>query len=163
VQEYMIDLNATQAAIRAGYSAKTAEEQGYQLLRKTSVSQAVQVALDARARRTGITADRVLQELAKLAYANLQDFYQANGSLKEIANLPPEVAVALSSIKVNLTEGCAIQEVKLHDKVRCLELIGKHLKLFTEKVELGGEVALSGVLRVPDVSPEAWAEMAKPK
>ena len=73
VDEYLIDLNATQAAIRAGYSTDTAMEQGYQLLQKTSVSNAVSQAMAHRSRRTGITQDRALRELAKVAFVNAND------------------------------------------------------------------------------------------
>ena len=66
VEEYLVDLNATQAAIRAGYSKKTAEQQGHQLLKKTSVQQAVSAAQQTRSEATGITADRVVTELAKV-------------------------------------------------------------------------------------------------
>ena len=139
VREYLVDLNATQAAIRAGYSAKTADVQGPRLLGNVRVATAIQQSMDERADKTGITAERVLNEIAKLAFANLQDFYNANGSLKEITELPRDVAAALSSTKVNLTEACAVQEIKLHDKKGSLELLGRHLKLFTDKQEVTGK------------------------
>ena len=71
VEEYLIDLNATQAAIRAGYSPKTANEQGTQNLAKLSIQDAVAKAMAERSRRTGINQDRVLQELAKLAFVKI--------------------------------------------------------------------------------------------
>ena len=138
VKEYLIDLNATQAAIRAGYSKKTAGQIGEQNLNKLEIASEIQKSMDKRAAKIEITAEKVLQEIAKLAFANLQDFYEENGSLKEIAKLPRDIAVALSSSKVNLTEACAVQEIKLHDKKGSLELLGRHLKLFTDKTELTG-------------------------
>ena len=144
VKEYLVDLNATQAAIRAGYSAKTAEWIGPQLLGKTHVATAIQAAMDERSARVEITADRVLQEIAKLAFSNLQDFYNENGALKEIHELPRDVAAALSSVKVNLTEACAVQEVKLHDKKGSLELLGKHLILFTDKTKVEHSGTIEG-------------------
>lgn len=131
-KEYLIDLNATQAAIRAGYSEKTARQQGEQLLSKLDIAAEIQKGMDKRAAKIEITAEKVLQEIAKLSFANLQDFYNENGSLKEIHTLPRDVAAALSSSKVNLTEACAVQEIKLHDKKGSLELLGKHLKLFND-------------------------------
>lgn len=136
VKEYLVDLNATQSAIRAGYSAKTAEVIGHENLRKPNIAKAIQAAMDTRSAKVEITAEMVLQELGKMAFVNLQDFYNANGSLKEIASLPRDVAAALSSVKTNLTEACAVQEVKLHDKRGALELLGRHLKLFTDKKEV---------------------------
>lgn len=138
-REYLVDLNATQAAIRAGYSEKTAYSQGERLLRNVEVATVIQTNMDKRAAKIEITADKVLQEIAKLSFANLQDFYNENGSLKEIHTLPRDVAAALSSSKVNLTEACAVQEIKLHDKKGSLELLGRHLKLFTDKTELTGK------------------------
>jgi phage terminase small subunit len=139
VKEYLIDLNATQAAIRAGYSAKTANVIGPENLAKPCVAAAIQEAMDKRAEKIEITADKVLQEIAKLAFANIQDFYDESGILKDINSLPRDVAVALSSSKINLTEACAVQEIKLHDKKGSLELLGRHLKLFTDKTEISGK------------------------
>lgn len=143
VKEYLIDLNATQAAIRAGYSAKTAGWIGPQLLGKTHIAAAIQSQMDKRAAKIEITAERVLQEIAKMAFANMQDLYDEHGILKPISELPREVAAAVQSVKVNLTEACAVQEVKLWDKKGSLELLGKHLVLFTDKVQHSGAVAVT--------------------
>ena len=115
-REYLIDLNATQAAIRSGYSKKTAEWIGPQLLGKSHVAEAIQSAMDKRAAKIEITSDAVLQELAKMAFANIQDLYDEFGILKPINELPREVAAG----------------IKLWDKKGSLELLGKHLKLFAE-------------------------------
>lgn len=132
-KEYLIDLNATQAAIRAGYSAKTAEWIGPQLLGKSHVSAEIQAQMDKRAAKIEITAEKVLQEIAKMAFANVKDLYDEHGILKPISELPRDVAAAVQSVKVNLTESCAVQEVKLWDKKGTLELLGKHLRLFSDK------------------------------
>ena len=71
--EYLIDLNATQAAIRAGYSSKTANEQGARLLANVSVQEAIAKATAERSKRTGISQDRVIQELARIAFVNPQN------------------------------------------------------------------------------------------
>lgn len=161
VKEYLIDLNGTQAAIRAGYSEKTAQEQASRLLSNVIVAAAIQDAMGKRSERVEITADRVLQEIAKLAFANLQDFYDENGTLKDIHTLPRDVAVALSSSKINLTESCAVQEIKLHDKKGSLELLGRHLKLFTDKTELtgkdGGPIeTATEIIERPKLTREEW-------
>ena len=74
VEEYLVDLNATQAAIRAGYSSKTAEQMGYQLLQKTSVQKALQEAIEERSKRTGITQEKVIEEIGKIAFAEAHDY-----------------------------------------------------------------------------------------
>lgn len=135
VIEYLIDLNATQAAIRAGYSEKTAGQIGEQNLKKLEVAEAIQEAMDKRAAKIEITSDTVLQELAKLAFSNLQDFYDEDGTLKPIHTLPRDIAACLLTNKINLTEASAIQEIKLHDKKGSLELLGRHLKLFTDVIQ----------------------------
>ena len=145
VREYLIDLNATQAAIRAGYSAKTAQWIGPQQLTKSHVATAIQAQMDKRAAKIEISAEKVLQEIAKMAFANVQDLYDEHGILKPISELPRDVAASIQSVKVNLTEACAIQEVKLWDKKGSLELLGKHLVLFSDKTEVkhSGTVAVA--------------------
>lgn len=156
-----MDLNATRAAVRAGYSERTASRIGPELLGKTWIQAEIQAQMDERSAKIDITAEKVLQEIARMAFANVQDLYDDRGMLKPINELPREVAATVQSVKVNLTEGCAVQEVKLWDKKGSLELLGKHLVLFTDKVQHSGDLNLSGVLRVPNVTPEQWAEMVK--
>lgn len=148
VREYLVDLNATQAAIRAGYSVKTAEEQGYQLLRKTSVQAAIQAGMDKRAVSVDISATRVLNEIAKLAFFDPRKLLNDDGTPKRIHELDDETAAAVAGIDI-VTKGnddlgyADIVKIKLADKSKNLELLGRHLKLFTDKIELdvGGELA----------------------
>ena len=154
VAEYLVDLNAGKAALRSGYSPNSAETIGFENLKKPSIAAAIQAEMDKRVEKIGITAEMVVREIGKLAFANLQDFYNVNGSLKEIHELPRDIAAALSSTKVNLTESCAVQEVKLHDKRGSLELLGRHFKLFTDKTELTGADGASLDLTVNFVKPE---------
>ena len=108
VAEYLVDLNATQAAIRAGYSKKTADRIGPELLGKTCVSEAIRVAMRDREKRTEITQDRVLNELGKVAFAKAADYTDAT--------------------------------LKYSNKIRALELIGKHLGMFDGKNQSQNEV-----------------------
>lgn len=101
VEEYLVDLNATQAAIRAGYSSKTAEQMGYQLLQKTSVQKALREAIDERSKRTGITQEKVIEEIGKIAFAKAHDYSDA--------------------------------DLKYSNKLKALELLGKHLGMFDGK------------------------------
>jgi phage terminase small subunit len=122
VREYLIDLNATQAAIRAGYSESTAAEIGYENLRKPQIKEAIDSAISTRAKRTEITADKVLQEIAGVAFAGLD----AKSMIEEMATL----------MEAGL-DGKPLRPDYNH-KLKALELLGKHLKLFTEKHEHGG-------------------------
>ena len=94
VSEYLIDLNATQAAIRAGYSPKTANEQGARLLANVSIAQTIQKAMQDREQRTEITQDRVLQEYARLAFYDPRKLFQPDGTPKPIEALDDDAAHA---------------------------------------------------------------------
>lgn len=170
VNEYLIDLNATQAAIRAGYSEKTANEQGARLLANVSISEFISKAMEERSKRTGITADQVLNELAMIAFANGTDFAQVveepiivngryvkdpdTGQLRKqevvrivpTDELPEDKKRAIAGIK----EGRYGVEVSTCDKVKALELLGRHLGMFKDKVEVSGltdaKAKLDGIL-----------------
>ena len=146
VDEYLIDLNATQAAIRAGYSVKRASEIGYQLLQKTTVQQAISEKMAERSKRTGINQDRILMELARIALLNSANVVNyEDATIKEDA-LPDDLA-AVASVKVKRFptkdggEGIE-REIKFCDKVRALELAGKHVGMFKDKLELSGGLAI---------------------
>lgn len=150
VAEYLIDLNATQAAIRAGYSIKTADQQAHQLLKKTSVAKAIEAAQAARAARTEITQDMVLRELAKLGFANMQDYMSITKDgepFADLSKLNRDQAAAITEFTVeDFTEGRGddardVRRVKfkLADKRAALVDIGKHIGMFKEKVELTGK------------------------
>lgn len=129
--EYLIDLNATQAAIRAGYSEKTAYRIGADLLQKTSVSEYLDKRRKAQIRRTEINQDMVVTELARIALANGTDFATVGKrnrvTLTPTDDLPPEKRAAVASVKKG--KGGVI-EIKTYDKVKALELLGRHLGLF---------------------------------
>lgn len=147
VREYLIDLNATQAAIRSGYSAKTAGAIGDENLRKPEIASAIQEAMDARSARTGITADRVLQEIAKVGFSDIRKLFADDGTLRHITMLDDDTAAFVSSVKVVAQKGQKADEdnphfeientleIKMWDKLSALDKLGKHLKLFTDKVE----------------------------
>ena len=138
VEEYLLDLNATQACIRAGYSSKRASEIGYQLLQKTTVSEAISEALAERSRRTGINQDRVIQELARIAFVKITDVIDANGEIKR--NDSDDDLACIESYKVedsdSINGSSSKREVKLASKLKALELLGKHLGMFTDKVDV---------------------------
>lgn len=151
VREYLIDLNATQAAIRAGYSEKTAGAVGFENLRKPKIARAIQAALGKRAERTEVTADRVLTELARIAFADLRDLFtwdEERACFVPSRDLTEDQAAAISSIKAKTTRiprenGDDLEEIRLelktYDKVAALREIGKHLGI-AEKLDLSGSV-----------------------
>lgn len=149
VQEYLLDLNATQAAIRAGYSRRTAQEQGSQLLNHPSVMGAIDAAKLERSERTEVDADWVLRRLADEAEADLADLYDANNDLKPIDEWPEVWRQGLvAGVEIDaLYEGAGedrrqvghVKKIRLSDRLRRLELIGKHVRVnaFQERVEFG--------------------------
>lgn len=150
VEEYLIDLNATQAAIRAGYSEKTAEQQGPRLLGNVGVAAAIQAAQDKRSERTEINADRVLLELAKLGFANMADYMRTGPDgdpYLDFSALTRDQAAALSEVTVeDFKDGRGedardVRRVKfkLADKRAALADIGKHLGMFVNKHEHTGK------------------------
>ena len=141
VEEYLIDLNATQAAIRAGYSPDTAKEIGCENLTKPNISKAIAKAMAERSRRTGISQDRVIEELAKIAFMNAADVINTDdASILEDASR--EDLSCIQSVKVKQSDGkkgsMIEREIKLADKLRALELLGKHLGMFKDKLEITG-------------------------
>nr|DAK89753.1 MAG TPA: Terminase small subunit [Caudoviricetes sp.] len=157
-EEYLIDLNATQAAIRAGYSPKTAEQTASRLLRNVKLQEYIAERQKELSRSTQITQERVIKELALIAFSNNADYahvvekkmqVEAGGALVDVLDkdgkpvmyrtvepvlteeLTEEQKRALAVIK----KGRDGLEVKSCDKVKALELLGKHLGIFTDKIE----------------------------
>lgn len=133
VDEYLIDLNATQAAIRAGYSPNTAEQIGYQLLQKTSVSNEIYRAMAERSKRTGISQDRVLQELAKMGFAKITDVVDPETAKINTSASEDDLA-CIQSIKIKPNEWGTEREVKMYDKRAALVDIGRHLGMFKDNI-----------------------------
>lgn len=138
VDEYLIDLNATQAAIRAGYSVKTANEQGSQNLAKLSIQQAIAEQMAERSKRTGINQDRVVLELAKIALVKMTDIVDSQGRIKSDAS--PDDLACIESVKYKKSEsdtGSSVErEVKIASKLKALELLGKHLGMWNDKLDV---------------------------
>lgn len=144
VEEYLIDLNATQAAIRAGYSPKTANEQGSRMLANVSIRARIDIEMAERSKRTGINADRVLQELGRLGFINACDVIDTDTvTVKSDAVRDDTAAIASVKMKIVPTRyGDIIErEIKLHDKNKSLEMIGKHLGLLSDNINLSGNMS----------------------
>ena len=140
-EEYLIDLNGTQAAIRAGYSEKTAYSIASENLSKPNIQQFVQELADERSKRTQITSDSVLQELAKMGFANMEDFTTVREGLlvADMTDLTRDQMATIQEFTVDTRKDGddTIEKFrfKLADKRGSLDLLGKHLKLFTDRVE----------------------------
>lgn len=143
VEEYLIDLNATRAAIRAGYSPTSARTVGPRLLSDDVVAAALQRALSERSKRTGITAERVLQELAHVAFSDITQAVELMGggvSIKVNADSPESIRRAVESISEKPSEHGVARSVKMHPKLAALKMLADHLGLSTDqlKIELSG-------------------------
>ena len=139
--EYLIDLNATRAYKIAYPKVKkddTAAAAGARMLRNVKVAEYIQKRMKEREKRTEITQDRVLQELAKIAFVNATEVIDPKtATIKEDAL--PEDTAAIQSVKVKtFGEDGLEREIKMADKLKALELLGKHLGMFKDKVELSG-------------------------
>jgi phage terminase small subunit len=164
VHEYLVDLNATKAAERSGFSKKTARQQGARLLSKVNIQKAIQAALKKREKRTEITQDRVLKELAICGFSDLKNYIDIDpdtGAIraKGFGEMPQYASRALESIREDRMiredakgKDSIINEkvtFKMHSKLTALELIGKHLGMFPTKIE--GAVALRVKMSMADL------------
>lgn len=153
VEEYLVDLNATQAAIRAGYSAKTAYAIGHENLSKPEIADAIAAAQTTRSERTEITQDMVLRELAKIGFGDIRKMFTETGSLKPVNELDDDAAACLSSIEITTRKARGgeddeleeVAKVRLWDKRAALVDIGKHLGMFKDKLEITGQLGMPDI------------------
>jgi len=148
-REYLVDLNATRAAIAVGYSERRAAVTGSELVRNRKVRKLIDRFKSERASRLEIKADKVLEEIARLAFSNIQDFTRLDEYGKPVlnfSNVSRDQYAAVQEIREDTTGGAGDGErkavlrttVKLADKTKNLELLGRHLKLFSDKLEVTG-------------------------
>ena len=146
VEEYLIDLNATQSAIRAGYSPKTANEQGSRLLANVSIQEAISKAMAERSRRTGINQDRIVQELARIAFVKITDVVDPDGEIN--TNASDDDLACIESYKVedsdSVNGSSSKREVKLASKIKALELLGKHVGMWNDKIQVDVSIPVFG-------------------
>lgn len=150
-QEYIVDLNATQAAIRAGYSEDSAYSTGHDNLKKPEIEKKIQEYMDLRSKRTEITADRVLTELAKLGFSDAKHLFTSGGAIIPLQDLPTDVSACIQSVEVvtrptgekdengyPIVEN--IHKIRMADKKASLELLAKNLKLVDSRTVVEGKV-----------------------
>lgn len=146
VDEYLVDLNASKAAVRAGYAEKYAGANIDKLLKNTEIASEISKKQIERSKRTEITQDRVLLEIARLAFNDPRKAFDDNNALLPVKQWPDEVAASISSIKtkeITDSEGNTVgisQEVKFWDKSKNLDLAARHLGMLNDKLELGGSI-----------------------
>lgn len=157
VDEYVVDLNGKQAAIRAGCSPRSAEVTASKWLRIPKVSEAVAAKQKKVAEKLELDATMVLKDLLVHARADFRRAYDKDGRLLPVHEIPDDVALAITSTKVFEEWGSdgdggkvpvgEVREVKFSDKLRALELLGKHLKLFTDKLEVKVDGSFADLLK----------------
>ncbi len=148
IDEYLVDLNGTQAAIRAGYSARTANRAAPGLLKNPAIQAAVSLRMKNREKRTMITQDRVLQEYARLGFFDPRKLFDAQGVPKSITDLDDDTAAVLAGLEVMDIYTVSgddrvfvgyLKKYKLADKKGALDSIAKHLGMFKERHEHTGK------------------------
>lgn len=145
VDEYLVDLNATQAALRAGYGAKKAWLMGHNNLKHPIVGPLIEEAMRARSVATGITAEVVLRELLYMARLDPLAIFNEDGTMRPIAQIPEEARRAIAAFDASQVDGgdenaplVITRKIRFHDKTRALELLGKHLRLWADRLETTG-------------------------
>ncbi|MEQ9887624.1 terminase small subunit [Pectobacterium zantedeschiae] len=152
-REYLVDLNFTQAAIRAGYSEKYANREASRLWSKVDIQKRISELKAERNERTDITADYVLQRLAEIDQMDVLDILTDEGKLKPVSEWPKVWRTTLSGLDISstifnqdeTTEETILKKIKWPDKVKNLELIGKHVDVnaFKERVDVNVNVTVS--------------------
>ena len=152
VVEYLVDLNATQAAIRAGYAAKGAKDQAYQLMQRPVIAAAIKEAMEARNQRTQVDADYVLNRLTEIDQMDLLDILDDDMSIKRLSKWPKVWRQSLSGFDIaEMFEGVGkerdlvglMKKIKWPDKVKNLELLGKHVNVNAFREQVAVDVTLS--------------------
>ncbi len=148
IEEYQVDLNATQAAIRSGYSRRRAGEIGYQLLQKTTVQQAIAVKRKELSQQLGLKSEQIVRQAACIAFSDLRKLFDESGALKHIEEVDKDTASAIASIEVVEARGMPAdgthvprytKRVRFWDKNAALEKLMKYLGLFKEDNKQKGD------------------------
>lgn len=155
-EEYLIDLNATQAAIRAGYSKKTAHSIGFENLTKPEIQDYVQKKRKELQNKVGVTQESIIEQFRKLAFADIRKLYNEDGSLKKITELDDDSAASLAGVEVDeLWEGYGedrkqagvTKKVRRWDPNKALESLARHLGMFNDKLTLNADDELKALYK----------------
>lgn len=157
VDEYVIDQNATQAAIRAGYSPKSAYVSGYRLLKDAQIKAEIDKRLAVVSANCGITAERILQEYACLAFIDPINLFTEDGHLKPISEMSEDARRAIAGLEVVQMKATGsedvqieslLKKIKLTDKKGSLDSLAKIMGMMKEKVEVSGQITLGALLGI---------------
>lgn len=154
VEEYMVTLCGKVAAERAGYSRRCATNRASILLSKPHIKAAVKAAKEARAGRVNVTAERVLEELAVVAFSDLKDHVdqgKTGTKLKLFEDMPGGASRALEAVSESRGPGGDRVAVKLHDKMKALDKLCQHLGICKERIDLSGKVDTELTIKVVKV------------
>lgn len=162
VDEYLIDLNATQACIRTGYSEKTANREGSRLLSNVDIQNAIQQAMNERQNRTQINADYVLNRLVQIDQLDVLDILDNQGNIKPIDEWSKEWRTNISSIEVVEDSHGILRKIKFPDKVKNLELLGRHIQVgaWSDK-KVVDNISSDGSMTPTNISADEFEEIAK--
>lgn len=139
IQEYALNPNATEAAIKAGYSEKTASEMGYENLNKPQIKAAIKELLDKDLTKVGMTRERVMQEYARLGTFDVRKLYDAEGKMIPIHKLDDDTAAAIGGVDIAYNgEKTVTTKIKVSDKKAALDSVAKIHGMFVEKHEHSG-------------------------
>ena len=154
VEEYLIDLNATQAAIRAGYSEKTAKSVGHENLTKPDIQKAIEEAQNKRQEQTQIDAAYVLKRLVEIDQMDVLDIMDDQMKIRPVNEWPKvwrQYVVNLENLELSDGEGC-FKKIKWPDKLKNLELLGKHVSVgaFKDRIEHSGQLEIQSLSDLMD-------------
>lgn len=149
-EQYLIDLNAAQAMIRAGYSPKDTNVTGSENLAKPRISSYIAYLREKQSKRTEITADKILAEYARIAFQNLGDVIDGDGKMKSLNEWSRDDLAAVSEITEDIIGGTddgpvTKRKVRMLSKQAALDALSKHKGLFTENIHLSGSIDLTGM------------------
>lgn len=148
IKEYLIDKNGTRAAIAAGYSEKSAYAMAHENLKNPKIRDAIQAELNKHLEKAEVTVERIIQELAAIAFVDIRRAFDDDGNLLPIREIPEDIARAIGGIDVSSSmikgdegeyKAEILKKLKLIDKKGALELLGKNLRMFIDKVEHTGK------------------------
>lgn len=149
-REYLIDMNASAAARRAGYSLKTAEAIGHENLSKPKIADRISQLMTERTEAVEITTDKILTALARIAFADPRRLFDDAGQINP-KQIPDDLAEAVAGIE----PGQHGTKIRMNDRLKALELLGRYKALFTDRVEATVQAQGQVVITIPDNKREA--------
>jgi phage terminase small subunit len=139
VEKYLVLRNAKQAALESGYSPRTATEQGHRLLKHPEVRKRIAAHQRKIKMKTEVTTERIVMELARIAFADLTDLISVEGDdlkIKNLSEVDADLRAAVSEVSITSTRDGKNRKIKLHDKIKALQLLGLHTGMFVTVEQL---------------------------